>query len=109
METWFLGNNRVFKNNPQDQEYLRYINFYNVSNDDPELMDNGDEERCDNKAQFHLRYLKSMFRERNMSYKKNRPNEVCKKSYLAELITRYKATNHIHSFGRWYDFVVKHL
>ena len=109
METWFLGNNKVFKNNPQDQELLNYINFYNVSKEDPELMDNGDKEWCDNKAHFHLRYLKAMFRERKMRYKKNQPNEVCKKSYLEELVTRYRTTNHLPSFGRWYDFVVNNL
>lgn len=109
MESWFLGNKKVFKENPYSSEYLKYISYYNVGNSDPELMGNGDQDNCDTTAQFHGRYLKEMMKERHMTYKKNRPDVVCDKSYLEELIKRFQQTNHLSSFGCWYDFVIKKL
>ena len=45
METWFLGNQFVFKDNPQNPEYLDYIQYYNVGENNPEEMRNMDENR----------------------------------------------------------------
>lgn len=109
MESWLLGNRRVFKSNPQLPEYIRYVRFYNVGADNPELMGNGDPERFTTKAQFHHQYLRVMFRERNMHYSKNSTEEVCKESYLNELIARYRDTGHLETFGSWYEFVTHNL
>ena len=103
METWFLGNQSVFKRNPQDQTYLDYIQFYNVADNDPELMGTPNEEWT--KAQFHYRYLRQMFTERHMKYSKNNTSEVEKLAYLQQLISRFDTTGDIGSFGRWYEFV----
>ena len=108
METWFLGNRKVFKSNPQNQEYLNFIRYYNVKNDNPEEMGSIDEDRY-NKAQFHLRYLKRMLEERNMTYSKSNTKAVCSEDYLKELIKRYEETHHILTFGSWYEFVKKHF
>lgn len=35
METWFMANRSVFKDNPQDKEYINYRNYYNVGDRDP--------------------------------------------------------------------------
>ncbi len=105
MESWFLGNRKVFKSNPQNPELLKYIAHYNVKTDDPELMENIDEERFGSKAQFHHSYLRKMLNEQNTRYTKSKPDEVCRKHYLDRLIERYNDTGHIPSFGRWYDFV----
>lgn len=104
METWFLGNQKVFKNNPQGEELIRFIHHYNVRKDNPEEMDTIDVEEY-NKAQFHLRYLKRMLEERNIIYNKNHTEAVCTKVYLDELIKRYRETRHISTFGAWYEFV----
>lgn len=108
METWFLGNSKIFKPNPQNRELLKYIRHYNVKENNPEEMSTIDEERFTT-AQFHLRYLKRMFEERNMTYNKNNTVEVCKKDYLEELVRRYEQTGHILSFGSWYEFVRDHF
>lgn len=109
METWFLGNNVVFKENPQDEDYLRFIKHYNVGINDPEEMGNIDYDEFATNAQFHHKYLVKMFRERNMRYSKSNPQEVCSQMYLSRLIERYQNTGHISSFGRWYEFVTNKL
>ena len=109
METWFLGNKTVFKENPEAQEYLRFITYYNVGREDPEQMGNIDSEKFGSKAQFHHQYLRLMFRERNMCYLKSNPKDVCTENYLNKLIERYVSTGHIPTFGSWYEFVKKNL
>lgn len=109
MESWFLGNRRVFKSNPQDPDYMRYVRFYNVGTENPELMGNGDEERFTTKAQFHHQYLRLMLRERNMHYAKSNPQTVCSEAYLNELIARYQEADDLKTFGSWYEFVMHKL
>lgn len=108
METWFLGNCKVFKSNPTGDRMIQYLRYYNVKNNDPENMGAFDEERY-TKAQFHVRYLKEMLKERNIKYEKNDPSVVCNKSYLDEIIKRYEDTDHLQTFGSWYEFVKKNL
>lgn len=109
METWFLGNRKIFKKNPQDVVFQNLIRFYNVSVNDPEEMANGNKERCTTKAQFHSCYLKAMLRERNVTYSKNDPSVVCTSTYLNELIGRCQSTEHLKTFCRWYEFVINNL
>ena len=109
METWFLGNRNVFKSNPQEEEFIRYISHYNVRDNDPELMGNIENGNFSTTAQFHCRYLQVMFKERNMKYSKTGPTAVCEKSYLDQLIKRYEETKHIPSFGRWLNFITHEI
>lgn len=108
METWFLGNRKVFKSNPQGNKFLEYLHYYNVKIDNPENMGSIDEENF-TRAQFHLRYLKRMLEERHIIYNKNDTSAVCSKEYLEELIKRYNETGHISTFGSWYEFVKNKL
>lgn len=105
MESWFLGNRKVFKRNPQNQKLLEYIEFYNVGERNPELMDSINSEDFTTKAQFHFDYLKKMLAERNMRYSKNNTTEVQKSDYLNELINRCTTTKDLLTFKAWYDFV----
>lgn len=109
METWFLGNRRIFKVNAQDNELLSYISEYNVHDLNPEEMDNLRPDRFSTKAKFHLDYLKKMFNERNIRYIKSKPDVVCQESYLEQLISRYLETSDIKTFGSWYEFVKQNL
>ena len=109
METWFLGNQNVFKDNPQNAEYLEYIKYYNVGHDNPEEMGNMDENKFATTAKFHLRYLKRMLEERNMTYSKNNTIVVQQQAYLQQLINRYGITGHIATFGSWYESVKAHF
>ena len=59
-ETWFLGNRKIFKRNPQSQTLNQYINFYDVRENDPELMPCYQE---NTRAQFHHSYLEHLMKE----------------------------------------------
>lgn len=106
IESWLLGNDTVFKENPQTPDYLKYIQFYNVGENCPENMGNINPDLFSRTAHFHIKYLKRMLEERNMRYSKNDTEDVCTKAYLEQLIKRYKNTGHIPSFGSWYEFIV---
>lgn len=103
METWFLGNRFIFRQNANTLDFVDCVRHYDVSTDDPELMSSFDIDM--NKAEYHLHYLKKMFAERNMIYKKTKTDEVQKEAYLNQLISRYDETGHISTFGKWYDFI----
>ena len=109
METWFLGNQSVFKENPQNPEYLDFIRYYNVGRDNPEEMGNMNEKKFTTTARFHVRYLKRMLEERNIAYSKKNTDDVQQSSYLQQLIKRYEETEHIATFGSWYEFVKAHF
>ncbi len=102
IETWFLGNRKVYKRNPSEALLRAYTNFYDVSNDDPELM--GKLDYFETHAQFHAAYLKEMLHERNIRYSKKKPNSVTEKAYLEELIARTNDTNHITTFHSFVQF-----
>jgi hypothetical protein len=98
IETWFLGNSRVMKRNPQSERLRRFKEFYDVSVNCPELMGRPAGYRV--KAHFHLDYLREMMIEKGLSYNKENPGEVQKRTYLAALAKRYDKTGHLESFGR---------
>lgn len=105
IETWCLGNRRVYKRNPSEETLREYVEFYNVSTDDPELM--GKIEDFETHAQFHASYLKEMLSERNIRYSKKNPNGVTSAAYLNELVERNSDTNHIITFRSFIDFCNK--
>lgn len=109
IETWFLGNRVVFKENPQDARLLEFVRFYNVKQDNPEDMGNFDDSEYTTKAQFHYRYLRDIFKERRIKYTKKESGVVCQDCYLRRLIERYEETGHIPTFGLWYEFIKNNL
>jgi len=90
IETWFLGNPKVYKRNPQGDTFRRYTEHYNVEINDPELMQKLPE--FSRTAHFHESYLREMFKEYNIRYRKSRPKEVIKDYYFQELVKR---VNHL--------------
>lgn len=105
IETWFLGNQKVFKQNPQNSDLTQYVQFYDVKVNDPEKM--GVFSSFNTHAQFHSEYCTEFLRERNIRYSKNRPNGVVDKNYLRNLINRNEETGHIDSFKNFIDFCNK--
>jgi hypothetical protein len=105
IESWFLGNQKVFKQNPQNSELGEYVQFYNVKTNDPEEM--GIYPNFNTHSQFHADYCTEFLRERNIRYSKNRPNGVVDKDYLHSLILRNEETNHIESFKVFVNFCEK--
>lgn len=102
IETWFLGNSKVLKKNPDSKDLREYIGFYDVSINDPELMPNNGE--FETTAQFHESYLKEIFSERGIYYSKKNPGGVTEAAYLKQLIKRANETGHIGSIFTFLNF-----
>jgi hypothetical protein len=106
IETWLLGNRRIFKKNVQDLELSNWIKQYNVSVNDPELMPlpvNYDGAI----GHFHKMYLKRLLNERHVIYTETQVNAVIDVPYLNELSNRFSETRHIATFGNFLNFCKK--
>ena len=86
VETWFLGNRRAFKKNPEGERFKEFVSFFNVAVDDPENMPKyiGYNQR----AHFHQAYLNEMLKEHGLVYRKSNPKVVLGKTYFNELQKR---------------------
>lgn len=104
IETWLLGNRRIFSRNSSNQDFLDCVAFYNVLNNDPELMGRNPIKQH-NKAGYHEYYLKRLVREKNSRYSKRNPGITKEKYYFDELVHRKDDTNHISSFGEFISFL----
>jgi len=103
IETWLLGNQRFFKEQPQSEDLQRYINHYNVSQNDPELMPLLD--GFTSPGRFHKAYLKSIFKERNCNYSETRPGQAGDETYFDELQKRvYENPTHLQTFSAFLQF-----
>lgn len=105
-ETWFLGNQRIFKSNPNSPFLVDCINHYNVKINDPELMEKPATFE-QTTAIFHSVYLQEILAERRIQYSKKNPQGVIEKYFLEELIKRNEKTNHLKSFKEFLDFCEK--
>ena len=103
IESWLLGNRKVFKKNPQSESLTELIQFFDVSLNDPELM-NKPENFVGSIADYHFGYLRDMLETRNISYTKRQPRDVIEKHYLDELIQRTEETNHLKTFQYFIEF-----
>lgn len=106
IETWFLGNRRIVKKNSENQKLLEYLRHYDVTENDPELMEK--HSGFDTHAQFHYRYLKEIFKERgsrHFRYSKNNPGHVLDEPFLDQLRIRVKdEPDHLSSFQEFLNF-----
>ncbi|EHK0032266.1 hypothetical protein KB973_001202 [Vibrio parahaemolyticus] len=99
VETILLGNPskipRVNLTNPFDE----YFNYYNVIQNDPELM--GCYTEGDNHAKFHLKYLKQAFKIKKIRYSKSNCRDVLPKTFLDGITARVAVKGDMHSFGEF--------
>lgn len=103
IETWFLGNRKIYSRNPQSPPLLNYTRYYNVETNCPEKM--GKYDNFNTHAQFHEAYLKALFEEKRISYSKRNPGAVLQEYYLQELRKRIEAqTEHLPSFQYFIEF-----
>jgi hypothetical protein len=102
IETWFLGNSKIYSRTP-GKGFIRHAQFYNVSKQDPESMPRltGFNESI---SIYHECYLKAMLKERNINYSKQKPNDVGENHYLEQLQKRVKETNHLSSLKNFFGF-----
>ena len=104
LESWALGNRIVFRRNPTDCTLRRYLRFYDVRTNDPELLPALQEESL-NRCQFAFVYLKRILSDRyaDLTYTKNNPQVIQHPKYFDHIRRRFHETKHIRSFGRFLD------
>ncbi|MGB3512245.1 MAG: hypothetical protein WBA93_24010 [Microcoleaceae cyanobacterium] len=88
---------------PLEKPLLDYVQYYDVSVKNPELMGNYSQDY--NHAEFHYLYLKEIFVARNSSYSKKLPKDAQNQSYLDELIKRVEdEPEHLKTFQNFIEF-----
>ncbi|CAH8283888.1 hypothetical protein EV196_103449 [Mariniflexile fucanivorans] len=103
IETWFLGNRKIVKKVPVGLKLRDFIEHYNITEEDPELMDKMEMYR--NKAHFHYSYFKEILKEHNLIYRKSKPTIVMEKSYFQQLEKRVDETEHLPTFKQLIDLL----
>jgi hypothetical protein len=103
IESWFLGNRKIVKRIPENIKLREFIQYYNVVENDPELMDKMEGFR--NKAHFHFSYFREILKEHKLTYSKSRPKVVLEESFLNELKSRTEQTNHLPTLKSLFDLL----
>lgn len=88
IETWLLGNKKIFDSRqPLDLPLASYVKYYDVSLYNPEEMGKYE---MRNHANFHYEYLREVFRIKNTTYSKENPRGAKEKYYFEELQKRVR-------------------
>ncbi len=104
LETWALGNRKIFTHNIRKPELIKYKNIFNVATRDPELLPPLPDEGL-NRAQFATKYLTYLLNNkyRNCSYSKSNPDVLLPESYFTQVKNRLSDTGHINSFNAFLE------
>ena len=106
LESWLLGNRKIYSRNPQNKPLLDYTKYYDVSVNCPETM--GRYQEFNTHAQFHGAYLRALFEAKNITYSKKRPGDVLKPFYLEQLLARIEVQpEQLTTFRQFIDFCNK--
>ena len=102
IETWFLGNRKDF---PQDydEDFKGFVDYYNVSTEDPEAMREPEEESSI--GSYSKKYLKKMLNQRGETYSVSKVNAVTTKEYIVGMEERLINTEHIKSYKNFRNFI----
>lgn len=103
IETWLLGNRKIFDSRqPLESPLSDYVNYYDVSQYDPEKMG---KYNMRNHADFHLKYLQKIFEAKNISYTKKFPGDAMEAYYLEQLQKRVQDdSTHLETFQNLLSF-----
>lgn len=99
LETWLLGNIHMFRKNAQDPDLVKYLEFFNVRNRNPDDLPPYEEL---NRSQFAFRYLKAGIRDTfqfHKKYNKQDPGIACEEGYFSQIKKRCVDNHHIQSFN----------
>ncbi|MGB5594902.1 MAG: hypothetical protein WBM62_12815, partial [Crocosphaera sp.] len=87
---------------PQELPLSDYINYYDVYQNDPELMGKYE---FSNHANFHEAYLKAILKANNLKYSKKLPRKTQEKHYFEQLLKRIQDTpEHLQTFQDFIEF-----
>jgi hypothetical protein len=106
-ETWALGNKKINIRNIQNSRLREYKAFYDIYNNDPELLPPYPKEGL-NRAHFAYKYLIRLLNEknRNLSYSKNNAKALLHYKYFEQLKIRLDEKKHISSFKTFLEAFV---
>lgn len=105
METWFLGNRKVYtKTLGKRSDFYSYTKFYDVSQQDPEFMNKPEGFNNGSVSIYHENYLRKMLAEKHINYSKANPREIGEAHYLEQLQKRVKETSHLSSLRNFFSF-----
>lgn len=105
VETWLLGNREFF---PMEysKNFLPFVQHYNVSMQDPELMKMDHRQIATTNALYHERYLRQMMQEMGRHYTKSRPDPIMySPEFIAGLQKRINETDHLNSLKEFFCFI----
>jgi Domain of unknown function (DUF4276) len=104
IETWFLGNRSISTENPISLTLKNWIEHFNVSINDPELMPlpTGLNKSI---GAFHKMYYGEM---RDEYFRNKESKDISTESnHLINIIERFEQTGHIQTFGKFLNFCKK--
>jgi hypothetical protein len=108
LETWLLGNIQLFRKKPQEEDLKRYVAFFNIRVNDPELL-TAYVNNSWNRAQFSYEYLRAGIRDKygnwrdewgnRAFYNKHNPGLAGTEAFFYQVKKRYIEKKHIKSFS----------
>lgn len=99
LETWALGNRAIVPRHPRDSRLREYRAYFDVLQEDPELLPGYPIEEL-SRSQFAALYLRKMLNEKykNLTYRKADPKPLLHDRYYERVKRRLAETGHIGSF-----------
>ncbi len=104
VESWFLGNPSLMPKNISS-ELRAFVDYYNVSIKDPELMISPDNQT---NGQYAFSYLKQMSKENGFIYNKSTIDDVSSDECINAIYDRCSKTNHLKTFKNAIDTLKKY-
>lgn len=101
IESWFLGNPEIIPST-YSKDFNVYIQHYNVSIDDPELMPSNSEKT---RGQYAYSYLTQLFLENGLVYTKSCIDNISDNKYIANIYQRSLKTGHLQSFLNFVNII----
>ena len=82
--------------NTTDSALSEYINYYDVTTEDPQLMGHFSERF--NHAKFHAEYANKALRAKRIRYTKSNCGDVATAQYFEQIVNRVQDTAHLAQF-----------
>lgn len=94
-ETILLSNSTAIPHQPTNNEVIEYMRYYDVHNNNPELM--GNYKADFTHSQFHAKYAIHALREKRIGYSKSNCSGVANTDYFEKVISKMNRKNHMQS------------
>jgi hypothetical protein len=105
LETWALGNRLIISRTPDSVSLREYIRYYDILQNDPELLPGF---KNYSRVFFAEKYLRAALNDKykNLTYTKSNPKVMLHPRYFTQIKNRFEETGHINSFSMFLDAFV---